>query len=1216
MKTTLRLNFKWVVALCLTVIFTLPVLAQQPTIEEDPKQKMQKGHKLYKQSKIYDSKSGAKESAPTPVGDRALDRVEYEINLLKNPYTGKIPQGIRKKELRFSQGIELAPTDDNSMSRGNFSTWRSRGPFNVGGRTRALAIDVTNENVILAGGVSGGLYRSTNGGQTWREATNDRQAPSITAIAQDTRRNRTNTWYYATGERIGNSASAGGAFYTGTGVYKSTNGGRTWRLLESTVDGSIRFASPFDIVSSIAVHPVTGDVYLGTIDGIWRSQDGGDTFEEVLEGGFDNYTEVMITPSGTIYATIEAGGTPNQGWFVSTDGDTWTDITPAGLIPTFGRTVLTYDPSDESTIWFFARNFGFGIPAFLWKYDADAETEEEAWIDASANLPDAIGGPVGSLNLQGAYNMVVKVHPTNSDMVFVAGTNLYRSMDGFTTKVGQEGWIGGYSPINNVSVYPENHPDHHALVFFPSNPNRALSGTDGGVHITEDITTSLSFSEPVDWVDLNNGYLSTQPYAVAYDPEANSDDLVAGFQDNGTWYTNSDASNAIWEEDFGGDGAYSAIADGGLTRYVSSQFGNIFRLNFDENGAFVSFTRVRPSITSAFSFVNPFVLDPNNDNIMYLPSGNRILRNNDLDGIPLFSNASTPVNWVILNQTATPDFSTITALDVSTYPVANRLYYGTSTGRIYRMDNANVDGQETIDISTGKGLPPGNVNNVYVDPSNSDRVFAVFSNYEIPSIFMSTDAGETWTDISGNLEENPDGTGNGPSVRWIAVKGKDEGLFAATSTGLYSTSRINGSSTRWNQERVAIGNAVVRQVLTRKDGFVAVASHGNGLYSARFPLRTPRPELSLTTNFLLNDTIVPLNSEPTEIDITGLFSGGPGPINIELTNSNPDLVTASLSGNILTLTYAPDTEGSAAIGLVATSGVEQVSEGFTVNVTEFAIYEQVDPRVSSTPSQLFVDFGGALVQSSDDFVVPEGNTWTIDKIFAGGGANGGPTFSSVTVVLYEDAGGLPGSEIYNSGSLVPSSEPTSPNIILDLPEAQVLESGSYWLSVYVTLPFNPGGRQWFWSTQSTVIGNEAAFQDPFNLFGTGATSWTPQSGAFIGRPPRDHIFQLFGLVEETGESGEGTGVNDPELLASLEGNVKTIVWPNPSGSDFNFRLNTQTDSNLTARIYSITGQLVFEKAGLAPGSTFNWNSSASPAGFYIVNISGTNTSEQFKIVKR
>lgn len=531
------------------------------------------------------------------------------------------------------------------------------------------------------------------------------------------------------------------------------------------------------------------------------------------------------------------------------------------------------------------------------------------------------------------------------------------------------------------------------------------------------------------------------------------------------------------------------------------------------------------------------------------------------------------------------------------------------------MDNANLDDQPVVDISTGKGLPPGYVNNVYVDPSNADRVFAVFSNYGIPSIFMSLDAGDSWTDISGNLEENPDGSGNGPSVRWIAVNGKDEGLYAATSTGLYKTSVIKGNNTHWNQERVQIGNAVVAQVKTRKDGFIAAAAHGNGLYSARFSVRE-RPELSLTTNFLLEDITVPLNAADTEIDITGLFSGGPEPITIELINSNPSLVTASLSGDILTLSYAADSEGSAAIGLIASSGEEQVAEGFTVTVADLPIYAQTDTRVSSTPSQLFVDFSGALVQSSDDFIIPTGKTWTIRSVRAVGGANGAPTFTNVTAVLYEDAGGAPGAEIYNSGAVIPTSEPTSSDIALDLPVAQVLESGTYWLTVYVTLPFNPGARQWFWGTQSAVTGSEAAFIDPSNLFGTGATTWRPQSVAFTTRPPRDHIFQIFGSVEESGSSGAGTESNDVALLASVSGIVKTAVWPNPSGNEFNFRLDASDDTTVTARIYSITGQMVFEKADLEPGTTFNWNAVASPAGLYIVNISGSTTNEQFKIIKR
>ena len=205
----------------------------------------------------------------------------------------------------------------------------------------------------------------------------------------------------------------------------------------------------------------------------------------------------------------------------------------------------------------------------------------------------------------------------------------------------------------------------------------------------------------------------------------------------------------------------------GLTRYVSSQFGNIYRLNFDELGNFISFARISPAGASGFSFVAPFILDAVNDNVMYLPAGSTIWRNNDLDEIPLFSFSLATENWVEMKQAAV-DFGSVTALGVSKYPEANKLYYGSSAGQVFRIDNANIDGQPKVDISTGKGFPVGGfVINVEVNPTNSDEVWVVFSNYGIPSIFHSLDAGETWSDISGNLEENVDGTGNGPSVRWF-----------------------------------------------------------------------------------------------------------------------------------------------------------------------------------------------------------------------------------------------------------------------------------------------------------------------------------------------------------------------------------------------------------------------------------------------------------------
>ncbi len=1183
----------------------------------------QKGHALYKQSKIYDSETGPTGVKPKAVGDRAMDRWNYEQGLLRNPYTKEIPSNIKLMEARFANKIEkrnfeseASNKSSETSARSRFSWWRNRGPGNVGGRTRALAIDRRNENVIFAGGVSGGLWRSYNKGKSWRKVTRKRQSPSITSIVQDPRRGKSRIWYYASGERFGNSASAGGAFYTGTGIYKSTNNGYSWRKVRNSNDDDLTAITSLDLINSIAIDPKNGDLYVATFEGVFRSKKGRGPFEEVLHGARDSQTEVMITPEGKIYATVSIFSGDDAGFFVSDDGDTWTNITPPNMVPAYGRTVMTFDPSDENRIYFFSYNLADFSEAFLWRHQGDAETPEEQWVDLSANLPTSIGGPVGNLNLQGAYNMLVKVHPANPDMVFIGGTNLYRSTTGFTTPTGAEGWIGGYNSTNDISVYPNQHPDQHNLVFLKSDPNKVISGNDGGVQTSNDIT-----ADTVEWTSLNNGYITTQPYVVSFDPEGNSDDLLAGFQDNGTWFTDSKNVKEPWVEDFGGDGSYNAIADGGRTRYVSAQRGVLYRLNFNEAGEFDTFTRVQPAGASGFGFIAPFILDPINDNIMYMPAGDRIWRNNNLDEIPLFSNASTTVNWVEQKQTATPDESNITALDVSKFPVANTLYYGTSSGGIYRVENANLDDQEVVDVSTGKGMPPGNVNSVYVDPSNSDRVFVVFSNYNIPSLFMSKNAGKTWTNISGNLEENADGTGNGPSLRSFAINGKREGYFVGTSTGVYFTYFLRGNKTRWWREPFQIGNAVVPQVKTRADGFVAAAVHGNGVFSANFYVRK-RPEPTLSVAYLLADKTVATNSDPFEVDITDLFvSSKKRNINIELTNSNPNLVSAVLDGNTIKVSIiAADTEGSAAIGLIATSGKEKVSEGFTVRVVEPAIYEQTGPAVSSSPSQNFLDFGG-IAQTADDFIVPEGAKWKIKSVLANGAANNAPAIDAATVVIYLDNNGAPGQEVYNSGSIVPTSDPDDYSLDLELPEEVELESGSYWVSVYANLNFGDNAQQWFWFTQANVIGNEAAYKDPADLFGTGAVDWTPASTAF-GSAPEDQVFQIFGLVEEVGNEEETdlSGLPDDELgsqsLAELDGKVITTVWPNPSSSEFFFSIKGGQDTRVSARVYNILGQLVHEKTNIDAAQTFSWNASSNPAGLYLVKITGPSTNKSFSIVKK
>ncbi|MEX0274806.1 MAG: WD40/YVTN/BNR-like repeat-containing protein, partial [Flavobacteriaceae bacterium] len=314
-------------------MFFLTTQAEAQNLKTSQDDAPQRGHALYKKAKIYDNKTGAVGVRPMNKGDRAMDRWEHDQKMLRNPLTGKIPENISLMESEFSEKIparslesEASKKSGETDKRSRFSYWKNRGPGNVGGRTRALALDMRNENIVFAGGVSGGLWRSTNGGETWRKVTKKYQSPSITSIVQDPRPGKRNIWYYASGERIGNSASGGGAFYQGTGIYKSWNNGRSWIRLRNSNDDDVTSFSSFDLIFSLAVHPQSGDLYVATFDGVHRSQDGGRSFEEVLPSGFDSTTEVTITPSGKIYATVSIFGGDNAGFYVSEDGDTWENI--------------------------------------------------------------------------------------------------------------------------------------------------------------------------------------------------------------------------------------------------------------------------------------------------------------------------------------------------------------------------------------------------------------------------------------------------------------------------------------------------------------------------------------------------------------------------------------------------------------------------------------------------------------------------------------------------------------------------------------------------------------------------------------------------------------------------------------------------------------------------------------------------------------------------
>lgn len=766
-----------------------------------------------------------------------IERAQWEWKMLRNPTTNEIPANIREKELNFAKSIPSV--DNNRLNKStstagtlSLSNWSSIGPDNIGGRTRALAYDISDNtgNTILAGGVSGGMWRTTNGGTSWTRTTTKSQLAAVSCVTQDTRTGKQSTWYYGSGEGTGNSASGGFSPYRGNGLFKSVDGGVSWTQLASTANNSITTNAPFNYVWRVATDPSnTGQdvVYAATMGGIMRSLDGGTTWQAVLgDSATGSYTDVLVTSTGVVYATISQDANQDAGIWRSTTGNKgdWTSITPtsgAGWPSTYSRITLAEAPSNENIVYFFAIAQGSAKGIVLWKYTYPGTGTGAGDV----NWSNRTGGLPSNFYIQGEYDQYVKVKPDNPDFVIIGGSDLLRSTNGFldnsTNKI-----IGG-TGATVTGDYPGHFPDQHWAAFKPGSPNVMLSANDGGVFRTDDVTATT-----VSWTELNNGYVTTQYYAIAIDNGSTSQIVTGGMQDRGNWFINPVNNHHAYTMDDGGfDGTFDAIADNGAFYYSSSQSGGINRANFDANGNKTNSADIKPAGSSGQMFVSPYILDLANTNIMYYLAGGSIWRSTSV------STATSASGWTEL-QNSKLNTATITAIGVSQANSAHVVYYGTDGGKVYRLDGADAGDPAKVDV-TGSGFPAnGYVSCIAVDKTNSSNAIAVFSNYGVISLFYTNDAGTNWANISGNLEQNPDGSGDGPSCRWASILhfGGVTYYYVATSTGVYSTNNIsNGPTTQWSQEGAStIGNVVCPMVLTRDgDGYVAVGTHGNGAFTAK-----------------------------------------------------------------------------------------------------------------------------------------------------------------------------------------------------------------------------------------------------------------------------------------------------------------------------------------------------------------------------------------------
>jgi len=795
-------------------------------------------------------------------------RQEYDWKLLHDPRTGKIPADIKRKEAELLQSI-IAKQKQVGFRTSINNTYNLAGPSKRGGRTRAIAFDMRTNQVVLAGGVSGGIFRSTDGGASWTFVHPPNDVRNVTCLAQDPRPGFQDIWYAGTGELIGDSPSYPNAFIPGYGILKSTDNGLTWTKISSTIAGSREnYDNVWDYVFNVQVD-INGAVYAAILNRIVRSNDGGTSWSNVIgntstpSNPYNALTEVVVPKNSTKVFVGFSGRLSNRslvGVWSSPNGNAGsftriaggvegqTDSVPgwrgynnavSGGVFTagYGRVVLAVAPSNADILYVMydnARSSANGV-AEADLFRADLGGPSPVWSGNLGNFMRGFrnGTQIDYLETQVEYNMLLAVHPTNPDLVLAGGVNLYRSTTGFQTA---GTFIGGetsttYSDPNRVS-----HVDFHSFAFDPTNPNRVVIGNDGGLQVCPNISATT-----ISWSNFANLYQTLQYYHVAIDPTPGSLVFAGGAQDNSTSYRDARGllANVLPDVNdhytlIGGDGCAVGMNAGTSSLqllYGAAQEGALFRQRIsrtNQNSTFIA-----PNTADVGEFVTYFHLDPYNTETLYYTAYNELYRTNSA------STVSPSTGWTNMigvgNTVGTSPSIFALATSHGTYANENSyLFIGTSNGRIYRLPDPRNAGSLTnpqnISPTLANGMTASSlVRQIAVNPRNPDTVMAVVSNYGVASAFWTgnaTSPAPTWQAVEGNIAL--------PSFRSCAIVVTPTGVeyYVGTSIGLFSTTNINGANTSWTLEGPPVmqGAIISDLALRASDNTLLIGTHGNGMF--------------------------------------------------------------------------------------------------------------------------------------------------------------------------------------------------------------------------------------------------------------------------------------------------------------------------------------------------------------------------------------------------
>lgn len=689
--------------------------------------------------------------------------------------TGEFPTAGFTQE-QFDLFVKNSKAQDRSVP--TVANWTTLGPNSSGGgyagigRLNSIGFHPTNTNTIYAGAAGGGFWKTTDGGTNWTPTLDTWGSLGVSAIVTDA--SNANLVYIATGD--GDAADT----YS-IGVLKSTDAGATW-----ATTGLTWTTSQQRLIRRMIMDPDNNSALLAaTSNGVYRTLDAGVTWSQVQVG---NFYDIEANPVGS--TNIFYASTASQIYKSSDNGATWSSIKSFTGIE---RVAIATAPSNSNYVYALlslTSNSGFG--------GLHRSTDNGANFTQQSTTPNIFGWAANGSDSggQGWYDLCLTVDPTNADVIYTGGVNIWKSTNGGVNWTLKSHWSGA-SGVTTV------HADHHALEW--QGTTTLFDGNDGGIYKTVNGGTSWTFHA--------GNLIISQMYRLGV--STTDSKVITGLQDNGSKIR---STTGTWTDVIGGDGMECFIDRTNSNTMYGELYNGAFRRSTNGGG---SWSNIVTGLSGSAAWVTPWQQDPSVANTLWAGY------------VQMFKSTNQGTNWTAVSGSIT---GTSTIYDFEVAPSNNSFVYVIKSNTLYKT----TDGGATWSNVTGT-IPTGSASMVEVRVSHHDPnvVFVSMSGYSSGNkVFKSINGGSTWTNISGTLPNMP--------ANAIAYSPcTQDGIYVGMDVGVYYRDNTLSDWVLYSDQlpNVAIGELEVKA----STGKIYAATFGRGLWISDLYASTPRIQITAST---------------------------------------------------------------------------------------------------------------------------------------------------------------------------------------------------------------------------------------------------------------------------------------------------------------------------------------------------------------------------------